>query len=71
MFEFFHKGIFVVVICGIIATPFVILMQAENQAKVINEQYGKHYTATDMLLSGDVIRQNIVGEKRTQDINLK
>lgn len=72
MFEGFVKcfialGFFLVIVLPPIAT----YMQAESQAKVINEQYGKHYTTWDMMMSGDVIKDNIIGKKRTNDITLK
>ena len=47
----------------LIGAPIGCYMSASQEAKIINQIAGTHYTAIDMLLAGETIKSQITGNK--------
>lgn len=71
LFELLFGLFWVMFFLILIGSPIANYYQASIQAKIINQKYNTNYTAVDMIMAGDTIKQNIVGNQNNINLNIK
>jgi len=72
MRDFFEDALlfaFVGVLALVAVIVLTLYVATKRQAKIINAEYGTHYTTADMFWAGDTIEETIIGNKMR--VNLK
>lgn len=54
-----------------IAIPTMVYISAVNDAKIINRAFGTRYTGWQMFLSGDTIKETLIGKKQRVDLEIQ
>lgn len=54
----------------IILLPLAHFFSCGVESEIINERYGTNYSALDMFLCGDTIRNIVIGEKKNISVSV-
>jgi len=70
--DFFFKLVWVIIILSFVMMPIGTVFQAATEAKIYNQKYNTHYTATDFLFAKDtILNYTEDGKKQTLNVKIK